>query len=526
MENLKQNWELSKTQAWKSHQTWARTIIFVLLVLGVFFRFVNLDHKVYWYDETITSLRISGYRQTEVVRQVFNNHEISVEDLQKYQRISPEKGLIDTARSLASEAPQHPPLYFVMARFWGQWLGNSVAVPRSLSVLISLLTFPCLYWLCLELFDSSLVGWVAITLIAVSPFHILYAQEAREYSLWTVTTLLSSATLLRAMRLNTKLSWVTYAVTLAVGLYSFTFSFLVAIGHAIYVVAIEKFRLTKTVAAYLLACLAGFLAFTPWLLVIIIHLFAVGRLSAWTDLELSLLSLIQEWLLNLSRIFLDLNLNYDKPLIYLIIPILILEAYSIYFVCRKTPKRIWLFLLTLIGVTGLTLILPDLLLGGRRSSVARYLIPCYLGIQLAVAYLFTTQIVFASFKQRKMWQVMIAVLISVEVVSCVFSSQAEVWWNKYESSDNPQVAHIINQANHPLLISDPGINIGYIISLSYLLEPKVQLRLLTEPNLPQIPNNFQNVFLYRPSESLRHQLEKKYRVEPVYAHSNIWKLEN
>lgn len=62
--------------------------------------------------------------------------------------------------------------------------------------------------------------------------------------------------------------------------------------------------------------------------------------------------------------------------------------------------------------------------------------------------------------------------------------------------------------------------------LSYLLEQKVQLRLLTEPNIPQIPHNLQNVFLYRPSEPLRHQLEKKYRIEPVYAHSNIWKLEN
>lgn len=45
-----------------------------------------------------------------------------------------------------------------------------------------------------------------MALIAVSPFHVLYAQEAREYSLWTVTILLSSAALLRAMRVKTKLS--------------------------------------------------------------------------------------------------------------------------------------------------------------------------------------------------------------------------------------------------------------------------------------------------------------------------------
>jgi len=58
---------------------------------------------------------------------------------------------------------------------------------------------------------------------------------------------------------------------------------------------------------------------------------------------------------------------------------------------RKTPKQVWLFVLTLIGVTGLALVIPDLILGGMRSIQARYLMPCYLGIPLAVAYLLATQ---------------------------------------------------------------------------------------------------------------------------------------
>ncbi|MUL36283.1 glycosyltransferase family 39 protein [Gloeocapsopsis dulcis] len=233
-------------------------LVIVLLLIGIFFRFTNLDRKVYWYDETITSLRVAGYRQTEVVQQIFNAKEISVQALQKYQKINLKTTLLATTYSLATEAPQHPPLYFLVARFWTQWLGDSVATMRSLSALISILIFPCLYWLCLELFKTPLFGWIAVALMAVSPFHVLYAQEAREYSLWTVTTLLSSTTLLRAIRLKTKLSWIVYAATIVAGLYSFTFSLFIIIGHSIYIATTEKFRLTKIVKSYLFACFIVF----------------------------------------------------------------------------------------------------------------------------------------------------------------------------------------------------------------------------------------------------------------------------
>lgn len=96
----------------------------------------------------------------------------TLESLQNYQRVNLEKGISDTIKSWPVDDSQHPPLYYVMLRLWMQWFGDSVTITRSLSVLISLLVFPCIYWLCMELFESSLVGWVAIALIAVSPFHV------------------------------------------------------------------------------------------------------------------------------------------------------------------------------------------------------------------------------------------------------------------------------------------------------------------------------------------------------------------
>jgi len=514
------------TQNWGSSTTWLQFLMIVLLLLGIFFRFVNLDRKVYWHDETYTSIWISGYRPQEIIDQVFNGQVISSKDLQKYQYPNPETSLIDTLRNVATEDPQHPPLYYLITRLWVQGFGNSVAVTRSVSAVISLLALPCIYWLCLELFESPLVGWIAIALISVSPFHILYAQEAREYSLWMMTILLSSAALLQAMRLKTKLSWGIYAVTLALGLYTYLFSILIAIGQGIYVVITQRFRFNKTIAAYLLASIAGFLTFIPWLN----NLHEVNA-AGWTAQKMALSTLVKIWAANLSRIFFDLNLDANDSLIYTIPPILILlilVGYSLYFLPRKTPERVWLFILTLVGVTAIALILPDLILGGRRSSVSRYLIPCYLGIQLAVAYLLATHIFSARSLQRKFWQVIMAVLISAGVVSCAVSSQADTWWIKKNSHNNPQAARIINQATQPLLVSSNyRFNLGEILSLSHLLTPKVRLQLVNESNIPKIPDGFSDVFIFNPSTSRRWQLEKaeNSKLEEVSPSKlRLWKL--
>jgi uncharacterized membrane protein len=514
-------------------------------MLGIFFRFANIDRKVYWHDEAFTSLRISGYEKSEMVRQIFNGQVISLEELNKYQHPNSEKGLFGTIKGLATEEPQHPPLYYVIVRFWAQLFGSSVTVIRNLSALISLLVFPSIYWLSLELFESSLVGWIAILLVAVSPFHVLFAQEAREYVLWTVTILLSSTAFLRAMRLKTNLSWGIYAASLTLNLYTFLFSGLVAIGHGIYVLVTESFRLSKTVKAYLLASFVGFLAFTPWILIIIINLRAIKNTLSWTNKDSSWLFLAKTWCLNLSRVFLDVDknaffdvdLSLNNPITYLSLLIVILIGYSIYILCRETPKKVWLFVLTLIGSTALTLLLPDLILGGRRSVVSRYLFPCVLGIQLAVAYLLTTRITSVSINKQtqKLWQLLAITLFSIEVLSCTTTYGTEVTWNKTMSCYNPQVSHIINQANRPLLISnDDGNNPAYILSLSHLLEPKLHLQLVREPNIPIIPDGFSEIFLFNPSETLLHGLEKeqKYEIEPVYkptcrgaSGDSLWQIE-
>ncbi|HBW91418.1 MAG TPA: dolichyl-phosphate-mannose-protein mannosyltransferase, partial [Cyanobacteria bacterium UBA11149] len=152
------------------------SLVVILIVLGILFRFYNLDRKVYWYDETMTSMRVSGYTQTEVIQSAFTGNIITVKDfISQYQYPNSSKSINDTLNALAGN-PEHSPLYYLMARWWLQLWGNSILMIRLLSVLIGLLALPCIYWLSWELFGLVSVSWVAVALLAISPFHVLYAQ--------------------------------------------------------------------------------------------------------------------------------------------------------------------------------------------------------------------------------------------------------------------------------------------------------------------------------------------------------------
>ena len=530
---------------WAVPPSWLRFLILTLLVLGLFFRLGNLDRKVYWFDETYTSLRTSGFTEVELIQNLSNTGIIDQKTLQNYQRPNPEKNVVDTIKSLALEDPQHPPFYYLLARFWMQVFGNSPAAMRSLPALISLLAFPGIYWLCLELFASPLVGLIAVALLAVSPLHILYAQEARQYSLWTVTVLLSSIALLRAIRLKTKVSWLIYALTLTASLYTFLLSFLVASGHGIYVLVSEKFKFSKTLISYFLASLIGFIAFIPWIAVILLNRVQAQSVTAWTGvIKKPLWEMLKIWGINFSRVFVDFNYSSQDALFsqfFLAFAVIILVAllgYSLYFLCSTAPQRSWLFILTFMGTITLPFLIPDLVLGGVRSTTPRYFIPCYLGIQLAISYLLANKIIAINHKagQQKLWQFVMAIIISFGVLSCAMSSQAETWWHQTLNRDTPAVAEIINKADRPLLISSN--NPANILSLSYRLNPKI--RFLYKPecytscnalksknqnteiedqlNIPEIPQGFTDVFLLEtsPSEAWIRKLteNKTYKVKP------------
>ncbi|MDM9382040.1 glycosyltransferase family 39 protein [Chlorogloeopsis sp. ULAP01] len=502
---------------------WLQILVIVVLVVGIFFRFVNLNGKVYSHNEIYTSLRIAGYTNAQVKQQLFNGRVISKETFAKFLYLNPQKGFNDTIKALAEDAPQYPPMYYLIARFWAQIFGNSVTAIRSLSALISLLVFPSIYWLCRELFKVPLsLPGIAIALIAISPIHLIYAQEGQVYIFWIVSILLSSAALLRALRLESPrqteesriYNWGIYTVTLAFSLYTFLLSGFVAVAHGIYVIAATKFFRHQTARAYLLSSGIAFLLFMPWLIVILGNFFQFQS-SSQINNSLSPINLIVSWLIQVSRVFFDLNLNWDNPFTYLFILIfLVIAGYAIYFIWRTTHDKTSLFIISLIAIPILPLLLPALIFGGISSIEQSYLIPSLLGIQISTAYLFSVQLYNGCVSRRQIWQILLVLVISAGVISFAISSQAETWWSKFVSYGNPQVAKIINQYSPSLLISDDfENNYGNLFSLSYLVEPQVRFQLVKDKNIPKIPQGFSNIFLFNPSPGLRKGIEKKYKLK-------------
>jgi 4-amino-4-deoxy-L-arabinose transferase-like glycosyltransferase len=75
-----------------------------------------------------------------------------------------------------------PPLYYVLLHGWIRLFGTSDLAVRSLGGIIAVATFPFM-WLAGRRVGGRPGAWVALLLLASSPFAVRYATEARMYSL-------------------------------------------------------------------------------------------------------------------------------------------------------------------------------------------------------------------------------------------------------------------------------------------------------------------------------------------------------
>ncbi len=513
-----------------------KIILIFIIILGIIVRLINLENRVYWKDEVFTSLRVSGYTEEEVIKNLYDGRVLSSDDLDKYQQTRFFNNPIGTVYGLAKEEAQLPPLYFLLVKLWVSLFGNSVTITRSLSAILSIISCLFLYLLCRELFEFNRVAWLAMALLAVSPFYVIYSQEARPYSLWLLTSLLSNWMLLRSLRLNNKLNWSMYALTIILGLYTSPFSLFLNLGQAAYVFLMEQLRLNEIVKNYLMSLIIGILGFSPWLAIIFIRYHQIKGRTSWSSnsYDNGLIELIFNWLRNITRTFVDFELlnapfSYfsQHPLIYLIvvIPISLLVGYSVYFLCRNTSKSTWSFIILWILSTAVPLILADLILGGRRSGTARYLLPSYLGLQISVAYFLAVKTRNATLVgKQKGFQLITIFICCTGLLSSFYISSQGFWWNKDPSRyyQNAEVIAIINQTSNSLVISDEKWD--QIITLSYSLSPNIKYQLVKQYKQKKLPNDFNNYFLYKPSKDLREKFEQneKYQLQAAYKSNNPW----
>jgi len=103
-------------------------------------------------------------------------------------------GLSPASIVAGTAADQHPPLYYLLLHGWLGLVGRSEFAVRFLSVAAGILTLAVLYAVGRRMSSARLGLWSAL-LLALSPIHIQYSQEARMYTLLALLGLLSVYTL-------------------------------------------------------------------------------------------------------------------------------------------------------------------------------------------------------------------------------------------------------------------------------------------------------------------------------------------
>jgi uncharacterized membrane protein len=172
----------------------------------------------------------------------------------------------------------------------------------------------------------------------------------------------------------------------------------------------------------------------------------------------------------------------------------------VWFVWRTAQRRTALLVLTLIGGPFLVLAAADLVLGGWGSAVARFLVPSYIGVHIAVAYLLATKTESAN---RPAWAIAGASLLLAGTLSCVMIVQAERWWHKTIAYYMPEVTSIINHSSHPLLITPMS---GHVLSIAHGLHDHVRiLPVKGQASLGALEDE-EEVFFYRPNKHLSERM--------------------
>jgi mannosyltransferase len=168
----------------------------LLTVVGGLLRFATLDAQSFWLDELVTvSLLDRGFG-----------------------------GMLSGIR----ETEATPYLYYVLAWPWSHAFGLGEVGLRSLSALVGTAVIPVAY-AAGAAFCSRRVGVVAAALVAVHPFLVWYAQEARSYSLLVLLGACSVLFLGRALRAPARIDIVGWALASSLAIATHYFAvFLVA----------------------------------------------------------------------------------------------------------------------------------------------------------------------------------------------------------------------------------------------------------------------------------------------------------
>jgi 4-amino-4-deoxy-L-arabinose transferase-like glycosyltransferase len=176
----------------KTHLFWLLLIIFI----GIFLRLYNLGKQSLWLDEAY-SVTMAGDLNKLWFEQIMDSN---------------------------------PPLYYSLLHFWIHICGKTEFAIRLLSLIFGIFLIPLIFFVGDSIFDKN-TGIYAALLVAISPIHIYYSQEARMYSIMPFLSLFSFFLLYLGIIKRRNIYWIAYAITTIFCLYTHNYGIFLLVSE-------------------------------------------------------------------------------------------------------------------------------------------------------------------------------------------------------------------------------------------------------------------------------------------------------
>ena len=217
-------------------------ILFAIVLFGAVLRIYNLDFQSLWNDELSTICR-SNY---ENILQIFNNWD-----------------------------DVHPPGQHILMFFWIKLFGTSVFAIRLLSAIAGIFSIIAIYFLAKKIYSKN-EAIISSAFMAIIWCPVYYSQEARQYSVVILFSILSSYFLIEIIELfknNQKLKLKTtvfYILSAIVLSYYHYFGLLLVAMQMIYLLLIFITDFKKLLKIFSIFAVV-FIAYLPWLSTLIFY---------------------------------------------------------------------------------------------------------------------------------------------------------------------------------------------------------------------------------------------------------------
>jgi 4-amino-4-deoxy-L-arabinose transferase-like glycosyltransferase len=160
--------------------------LFAIIVLGIFLRIFALNQS-FWLDEAIGALVVKEQNIVQIATQF-------------------------------PKGDNHPPLYYLALEGWSNLFGYSEVALRSLSVLFGILTVYFTFLIAKIFTKKKKVFYPLFSalLLASSPFHIYYSQEARMYIMAGLFAAMAVYYFLLTLdtKVKQKYSWILFSLSI------------------------------------------------------------------------------------------------------------------------------------------------------------------------------------------------------------------------------------------------------------------------------------------------------------------------